>query len=204
MADDPLLDQKKAEFYGQAVGAWLTTSFELDRSLLTLSTLGLGFHLVLIEKYGIASGWQYAFVLLAAISFVTCVVSVLLAFRANKAYLEKVAACEAPDSDPALSALDALSMMSFFVALLFSLLLGINMISNAYDKGQAMVNIKKIEQERLIESINRLANMAPDKIDKSANNMARLDPSRQQANPNPKPDTNKPADSGKQPDNYGK
>ena len=38
------------------------------------------------------------------------------------------------------------------------------------------IDIKKLQQERLIESVNRLANLNPQKIDKSVNGAARLNP----------------------------
>ena len=40
------------------------------------------------------------------------------------------------------------------------------------------IDIKKIMESRLVESVNRLTMLNPEKIDKSANGIARLNPER--------------------------
>ena len=198
MTNDSLDDQKKVEFYGQTVGAWLTTSFEFDRSLLTLSTLGIGFHLVHIEQSGIATGWECVFVLAASFAFVACIMAVLLKFKTNKSYLEKLVTDPGTENDPALQALDLTAILSFCTAVICSLILVAITVSNAYQEGQK--EMSKKEEGRLglgNESISDLGKMSSEKIDKSANNMGKLSQTSQPSGQPAKPDTSKPVDSGK-------
>src|SRR4051812_12163082 len=61
--NDPLADQKQVAFYGAVVTAWVETAMEKDKTLLSLSTGGIGLLVTLLTTVGPSSNdelWWYA------------------------------------------------------------------------------------------------------------------------------------------------
>ncbi|PKF49010.1 hypothetical protein AT251_22010 [Enterovibrio nigricans] len=79
--------EKEVEFYAATVGAWLNTKFELDKSLLTLSTGAIGLLVTLLTTVGASSveGWYcilwryylFLFVLSQFFLFLNAMLSIL-------------------------------------------------------------------------------------------------------------------------------
>ena len=132
--NNSLRDQKIVEYYSQIVNGWLTTSFELDRSLLTVATLGLGFHIAFMKDYGISSPQQLIFLIVSMLAFLICVICVLFAFKINRSYFEQIIDGTAQDSDPRLASIDIAASISFAVGLIFSVLLALGIAMNTYQK----------------------------------------------------------------------
>lgn len=82
-------DQKSVEFYSAAVNAWITTSMELDKSLLTLASGAIAFSMTMVTPLK-SSDLMIFLYFLANISFISTVGATLTAFAVNKREIEKI------------------------------------------------------------------------------------------------------------------
>ncbi|MGC9491547.1 hypothetical protein, partial [Vibrio genomosp. F10] len=82
--------EKEVEFYAATVGAWLNTKFELDKSLLTLSTGAIGLLVTLLTTVGASSVEGLVLYFVALLCFLVCVISILLVFKRNAKHLEGI------------------------------------------------------------------------------------------------------------------
>lgn len=115
--------QKDIAFYASCVQAWINTRMEVDKSILTLSTGGIGLLVTLLISIGIDTVLELI-VYIAAIVFFLITISInLYVFERNSEYLEKVIENENPKS---LKGYDTLKKYTFIFALILALLIGFN------------------------------------------------------------------------------
>lgn len=154
-SDLRLNEAKEVEFYAAAVNAWLTTRFELDKSLLTLSTAGIGLVITLISTVGVRSIESLILSLLTMVCFVITLISVLSIFVRNAKYIQASMTGSASASDPFLASLDRIAVVSFMGGVILASVIGISTAANAYiDKAAKMsenskTNVYQISQESL-------------------------------------------------------
>src|SRR5882672_4247530 len=89
MTEPEIHQQKEIEFYAAAVNAWLGTSLEHDRSLITLSAGGIGLLITLLSTVGLHSAESLILYVVALIAFICCLTAVLLVFKRNRAHLQE-------------------------------------------------------------------------------------------------------------------
>lgn len=152
-------DSKNIEFYSQGVAAWFNSALEHDKSLLTLSVAGIGV-LVSMVQTSIDSICALLLYSGAIISFMFCLVSVLMIFKRNKKHILNVFSGKTED-DPFLDILDGTASFSFFIAILLSVILGISSAINTYiDKGKKMTNNpSNTHQPMAGDSVNGFGNL---------------------------------------------
>ncbi len=155
--------EKEVEFYAATVGAWLNTKFELDKSLLTLSTGAIGLLVTLLTTIGATSVEGLVLYFVALLSFLVCVVSILLVFKRNAKHLEGIVT-ETQTSDPLLKSLDTSAAISFVFGVLLTLIIGgttaINQFIEKEIKMTKEVN-KTIHNVAVGDSINGLEAFRP-------------------------------------------
>lgn len=80
--------QKDVEFYSACVNGWIQNRMEKDKQLLTLSSLAIG---VLLFFYkNLEDKISFVLWLIASLSFIFCIITVLYIFKKNAEYLEEV------------------------------------------------------------------------------------------------------------------
>ena len=159
-----LIDSKKTEFYSQAVAAWFASRLEHDKSLLTLSTAGVGV-LVTIMQSAINSVSSLLLYIGAIIFFVICLVSVLVIFRVNTSHIMDVVNNRAEGDSKILVILDQAATYSFFLGMLFSAILGMSVaISTLHEKEVKMAEANKnkpAQMQGAFDSVNGCSTLQP-------------------------------------------
>lgn len=119
--------EKDVAFYSTLVGAWVDNKMELDRSLLTLSTGGLGLFITLLSTEQLKENLALSLFACACIFFTATIILCLFIFKRNTTYLKNVVGGY-QGNDVVLTWLDCLNMLSFTLAIIFSALIGLTMI----------------------------------------------------------------------------
>lgn len=174
MNDDP----KTVEFYAAQVNAWFNTKFEHDKSLLTLSAGGIGLLITLLSTTGVRSFESLLLYVLALLSFIVCLGTLLWIFRRNANHLEEVVQGKA-SSDPILMLLDNIAISAFLLGVLLSSIVGISTAVNSYlEKEHQMAEDKTntSQQSSLRESVKGNCNMSPTTT-ASVDGITRMSPS---------------------------
>ncbi|SKA71174.1 hypothetical protein [Enterovibrio nigricans] len=155
--------EKEVEFYAATVGAWLNTKFELDKSLLTLSTGAIGLLVTLLTTVGASSVEGLVLYFVALLSFLVCIVSILFVFKRNAKHLEGIVT-ETQTNDPLLKSLDTSAAISFVFGVILTLIIGgttaINQFIEKEMKMTKEVN-KTIHNVAVGDSINGLEALRP-------------------------------------------
>jgi hypothetical protein len=114
--------QKTVAHYSAAVTGWFATRLELDKSLLTLSSGGVGL-LVTVLRPAMHSCAAQVIYALALIAFIVCDMIVLVIFKRNSTHLEAVVhSSEA--SDFVLAFLDTAAIVTFICGVVLSAIIG--------------------------------------------------------------------------------
>ncbi len=120
-----IIHEKKVQYYGALVQAWLNTKLERDKSILALSTGAIGLLITLLTTVGVSSNVSIILYFLAICCFLVCIIAVLLIFNRNAEHLKQVAKNEA-ESDPKLKKLDKISFRSFIFGIILSCVIGVS------------------------------------------------------------------------------
>lgn len=122
-------NQKEVAFYSASVNAWLSTALELDKNLLGLSAAGIGLLTTLVTTSSNSTCPKVIFYLLSNISFLACIIIVLLIFHKNRSYIAKIIDGSQKNSleklELHLSILDNLAKGTFAVGVLLSVCFGL-------------------------------------------------------------------------------
>ncbi|MBF0283927.1 MAG: hypothetical protein HQL51_05660 [Magnetococcales bacterium] len=117
---------KDVEYYSAMVTAWFNTKLEHDKSLITLSTGGLGFIIAISSKILNSHPLFLAAYIVAIVSFLVCIASLLLIFKGNAKAIEgQIARSDPSQYIGKLKFLDKVASISFFVGVFLSSVLGI-------------------------------------------------------------------------------
>lgn len=163
MSNDQELHQaKEVEFYAATVNAWLTTRFELDKSLLTLSAGGIGLIITLVSTLGVRSVESLILSLLTMICFIITLSCVLLIFHRNAVYIQETVKTGSSSSNPVLAILDRIALFSFVAGVVLAAVIGFSTAVNSYFEKASKVTEKKVLLDQISqESIDMLMALKP-------------------------------------------
>ncbi|CBL45539.1 Conserved hypothetical protein [gamma proteobacterium HdN1] len=165
--------QKDIAHYAASVEAWISTSLELDKSLLALSSGGIALIITFISTVGLKTVEMAVMSICAILSFLVCVVSVLYIFRKNKDHLKKsIQGVEV--SDPSLAFADKIAAYSFGLAAILSAVIGVSAAINSLVNGRNSVSEEKKRPVELTVSMDSLNEIAV--LKKSLNEINELKP----------------------------
>ncbi|MBE3659020.1 hypothetical protein BOO92_20345 [Vibrio navarrensis] len=143
MDENEVQQQKEVAFYTETLNAWYTTRFEKDKHLLTLSSFGIGLLVTLLTTVGVSSLIVALMYALAVISFLICIVAILMVFSRNSVHLEAIVA-GSNENDKWLTVLDKTSVVSFVCGILFTLLIGLFSGVDHYQKESVSMSDSKV------------------------------------------------------------
>ena len=173
-----LIDVEK---YSAGANAWYNTSLEHDKSILTLSTLGIGLLITLITSFGVESAEALTLNLLAILSFMISIAAVLIIFKKNGSYLnhhldalERPTENSAPVNNSMLSILDNIVITTFAMGMIFSSILGISAAVNSYTVNTTKEKIVTNDNQTKTESLRESFNQSP--LEKKSYNQAPIKP----------------------------
>jgi len=122
--DQKNLPEKEVAYYSTLLGAWVDTKMEHDKSLLTLSSGGLGLLITLLSTVGVKEKRELILYVFASLCFALTIILCIIIFERNAIYLKKVVTGYQND-DSFLTWLDCLNSFLFVSAIIFSALIGL-------------------------------------------------------------------------------
>jgi len=167
--NQPPHDPKDVEYYAAQANAWFHTSLERDKSLLALSTAGIGVLIALLTRDGERSMTEAVLFILALLAFTACALVVLAIFIKNQAHLEAEIQRRENHVEHHLKLLDSIALVSFGIGISLAFVIGIfTAISSTHGENK-MPNkeidlaaiIKASEDGRLLESFANSSKVAP-------------------------------------------
>lgn len=157
-------EKKEVAYYQVGLTAWYNTALERDKSLLTLSTAGIGLLITLAKTQGISSAEALILHIVAILSFLICLICVLVIFKENKKHIEKV--IKGIDTDNTLGILDNTAIISFSIGVLFSVVISISSSINSYsikkEKTMANENTENSSSNSIFDSVQGVQNLKTD------------------------------------------
>ena len=192
---------KDKEFYAASVEAWYLTKLEHDKSLLFLSSGGIGLLITLITTRGIDSVVFLVLYIAALLSFVFCLISVLCIFNRNSTHIENIVKNANASSDPLLKVLDVVAIFSFVIAIILSVVIGVATAANSLKERKVFMTKDSKDNSismKLEESFNGVNKLHPkyEDLKKSFNGAENL-------RPNPPADTDSSTDGSTQSQGHG-
>lgn len=152
--------EKEVAYYSAVVEAWVSTRMERDRTLLTLSTAGVGLLATLLTTVGASSSlerWLYA---AAGTGFVIAIVAALMIFERNGDHLLDVIQSNRRTDDPRLQRLDKILFWAFLAGVFLT---GAVAISSASNASRDVSNTNPASKGDTMEkkSLTGIGNLAP-------------------------------------------
>ena len=126
MLDHQAEAAKEVEFYAASVNAWYASALEHDKSILALAGGGIAVLITLLTTVGFAAWVTFGLFVAAIVSFLVTLAGLLVVFRRNQAYLEKVIKAGGPIRDDKLLQLDAVVLVSFGSGVLLASAVGVS------------------------------------------------------------------------------
>ena len=116
-------EQKHLAWYEQGISAWLQTKMEHDKTMLTISSIFVGFIATIFAALFKDSITLITFIIMmiSIISFVSCMITTAVIFNKNadylEAYLKGTESSETEKRTKTLKRLDSISNKSFYIGI---------------------------------------------------------------------------------------
>lgn len=155
---DESLKEKETALYSSLVQAWIGTKMEKDKSLLTLSSFGIGLVGTILTAVGVNSLFEIFVYGIIILCFLTTIISSILIFEKNAQVLKKeidiiCSKSNETSSNKLLGYLDKIMFWSFILGLIIFLFIGVSSSYSRLNKGDK-INEPKEQQSVLSNSSN--------------------------------------------------
>lgn len=176
-----IFDDKGVQFYSACINAYYSTSFEHDRSILTLSAAGIGLIIGLVVSEKAPNGPVLNLAIIAMLCFTLSLAFILAIFKCNRKHILDIVHGDSTESS-LLNRLDNFALVSFALGIIFSVIVGIS-VSTGYFSGSSKMS-DKLGKTIAQDSISGISNARPVGIvEKSVSGVAALKPQPQQSIP---------------------
>ena len=163
---------KEVAFYAATLAAWTSSRMELDRSKLTLSVAGVGLLVTLLTAIGVETRTDLMLFVFAIALFLITIACVLIIFQRNTKYVKELAK-GSTKSDRVLRKLDFFSSISFFIAVIFSIMIGLSQgLASVGTKQEICMSENKekaVQSDTLKKSLEGLGDLKPTSDDVNSN-----------------------------------
>lgn len=150
---DNLDAQYDLQLYAASCNAWFATRLERDKSLLTLSSAGIGILITLASTVGPKSAEMLILFILSLTSFIACVSLTLLIFKRNSTYITKKLIEQEKSKDSLLENLDRAAVITFSAGLALACVIGFSTAINSFiERSDEMSQNQKFKDRTGIES----------------------------------------------------
>lgn len=175
MTREEIDEQKRIEYYAASVTAWFNSSLEHDKSILTLSAGGIGILITLLTTVGLDSAEALVLYFCAIICFLIALISILIVFRRNNTYIEKILSGKSTSIDPVLSILDAMAKWAFGLGVVFTAIIGMSTAIHSYTTKE-IIMANETGSKIGAGSYNGVSRIQPSTETRSFNGVANLQP----------------------------
>ncbi len=118
-------ESKRSAHYSVLLGEWFKTKLEYDKTLLTLSSGGIGLLITILTTVGANNWYELAFFVAAFLCFGICIWSSLKIFKLNSQLIEREIN-KKDSSDLDLERWDNLSKITFILGICYFCLIGLS------------------------------------------------------------------------------
>jgi len=117
--------QKRVAYYSSLVDAWIQTRMEVDKNLIVISSIGIGFLITLLTNKGVSCATALVVYLGSFFSFFATIILCIVILHRNSSYIQKlIISPEAKDT--LLDHLDFAAKLIFALGLIFTLIIGVS------------------------------------------------------------------------------
>ncbi len=120
--------EKDEIFRSAVINGWITNSIERDKSLITLSSGGIGLLVTLLSFKEALTTSETIFYALAFTAFIVNILSVIVIFSKNPDYMKRLITEENVGHDSLLGWLDITALTSFFFGVGFTTCIGVTLL----------------------------------------------------------------------------
>lgn len=177
---------KRVAYYGASVNAWFQTSIELDKSLITISSALIGLLLTLSFTRGLPSVAALVLFFAALLCFICTISLILYALHGNRQHISDVLRGNNTSNGSVLTLCDRVGQLAFALGIALTMLLAISIAVESYlEKGVYRMSEKKSanntskQSQPTMDSVQGMANLQPQAVEKSFASMAKLQPQAQ-------------------------
>lgn len=161
------LEGKNISHYSTLLGAWIQNRMERDKTLISLSTAGIGLLFTILTTMGVRNWLEILFYSFAVISFLITIITSLHIYQINSKILEDDLRGSSSDH-PLFKKLDQISFFAFCGGVFFAALLGVTSGISQINKNERSdkMTFKKIERqsaspETLEKSLSGISDLRP-------------------------------------------
>lgn len=161
------LEGKNVAHYSTMLGAFLQTKMERDKMLITLSAIGVGLLVTLLTTVGVQRRWEIWLYAAALLCFLATIAAMVAVLGINSRFIEEQLRQSNSTSKLKLRRLDRLSLVSFIVAGVFVVAIGIASGVNHFlsTGGADMPEDRKSQTfERGVRSLLGIENLRPEEL----------------------------------------
>lgn len=154
---------KNIAHYSVLLGEWFQTKLEYDKTLLTLSSGGIGLLITILTTVGANNWCELAFFGAAFLCFGICIWSSLKIFKLNSQHIEREIK-KKDSSDLKLERYDNLSAITFLLGIFSFCLIGLSAAIEDFNSKEVieMANGKNTELPDLGKSYSGLSELRPE------------------------------------------
>jgi hypothetical protein len=183
MADEISKKELEVSYYQALVNAYIETCMERDRSLLTLSTVAIGFLITLFSTIGAHNIYEYILYALSLCVFVINISILLYIFHENKKYIIDILGSNKGDNNKLLK-LDKATIILFLFGIILIAFIGYFAGKNKLDNKEKFKMCDETRKSKKIdESFEGLNKLAPQTDNsKSLQGLDKLKPNRTEPN----------------------
>lgn len=166
------LEGKNVAHFSILLGWWIQSRMEFDKTLLTLSSVGIGLLITILITLGAQSSIDSLLLILfigAFLGFVTCIGSTLTTYRLNSQYIEgELKTKDSAEVTLKLKNFDKLNLGSFILGIVFFFAIGVVATLETFEKkgDTNMANEKETTQlptgDTFKKSLEGLSNLRPE------------------------------------------
>jgi hypothetical protein len=118
-----IIEGKEVAYYSALVQAWIQTRMEMDKTLVILSSGGIGLLVTLLTTIGIEYQWELIPYAGAFVGFLITITLCIIIFKSNSVYIEKELSSE--DKKPNLRRYDLAVQCAFIFAVICAIAIGL-------------------------------------------------------------------------------
>lgn len=172
---------KNVAHYSVLLQAWIDTKMERDRTIVTLSSAGVGLIVTILTMVGTKRCWEIGLYGCAVAGFLMAIAASLLIFHRNSAHIEQ-AIGGSSEKDVQLEKYDSIQMASFVSGVALLAIVGVGSAFHNLNEESSMNDKAKsaATQTRGIltgDSVNGIGALAPrEPLSKSLNGIGSLKP----------------------------
>ncbi|MBC2696014.1 MAG: hypothetical protein HF982_12230 [Desulfobacteraceae bacterium] len=151
MVENKDVSPKEVAYYSALVQAWITTKLDHDKTIITLSSAGIGLIVTLLATVSPNNVAYIILYILSTFGFCLAIISATTVLKKNSKYIEQVIKGKR-DRDPYLRYWDSAMTIGFYAGIVFLIIID---IISGLNNLKEVKEVKKMATDRIEKTTNR-------------------------------------------------